>query len=150
MSSKLITRLTEFVSTQSEEPSKKDLSDAIKQIYKSKKSKKTNDAGEDKQKRKLSAYNIFYAKQSENIKKKEESVPKEERMNAKAKMSYIAKLWNDQKTEEKIEDAVDVISDKEPESEITEEPEPVVKKTDGKKTGIKVSASTPVAKKGGK
>ena len=135
MSSKLISRLTEFVSTQTEEPSKKDLTDALKEIYKSKKNKKSND-GEDKQKRKPSAYNIFYAEQSAIIKKREENVAKEERMNAKEKMSYIAKLWKDQKTGEKFEDAPAAISEEE--SEITPVPEPEPKPE---------PAPTPVAKK---
>jgi len=82
MSSTLITRLTEFVSTQTEEPSKKDLENALKEIYKSKKTTKKSNDGEEKQKRKPSAYNIYYAEQSAIIKKKEENMPKEERMTA--------------------------------------------------------------------
>jgi hypothetical protein len=122
MSAKLISRLSEFVSTQTEEPSKKDLTDALKEIYKSKKNKKSND-GEEKQKRKPSAYNIFYAEQSAVIKKKEEDTPKDERMTAKEKMSYIAKLWKDQKTGEKFETAPEAVSEEE--SEITPAPEAV-------------------------
>jgi hypothetical protein len=139
MSSKLISRLTEFVSAQTEEPSKKDLADALKEIYKSKKTKKTN-YGEDKQKRKPSAYNIFYAEQSAIIKKKEEDTPKEERMTAKEKMGYIAKLWNDQKSGEK----------KEEEEIVEEEQEPVaapVAKKSVSKTSTTTTSTTSAKKK---
>jgi hypothetical protein len=139
MSSKLISRLTEFVSTQTEEPSKKDLTDALKEIYKSKKTKKSND-GEEKQKRKPSAYNIFYSEQSVIIKKKEEDTPKEKRMTAKEKMSYIAKLWKDQKSGEKFEDAPAVILDEE--TEITPVSEPISAQTAKKKP----EENKPVAK----
>jgi hypothetical protein len=104
MSSKLISRLSDFIATQTEEPSKKDLSDALKEVYKSKKTKKSNDEGDDKQKRKPSAYNIYYSEQSAIIKQREETIPKDERMTAKEKMSYIAKLWKEQKSAEKSED----------------------------------------------
>jgi len=167
MSSKLISRLTEFVSTQTEEPSKKDLTDALKEVYKSKKTKKSND-GEEKQKRKPSAYNIFYAEQSAVIKKKEEDIPKDERMTAKKKMSYIAKLWKDQKSGENFEDAPAAISDEEEitlapepkpaqtaisdEEEITLAPEPKPAQTAAKKPEEKkpvtTKISTTVAKKG--
>ena len=136
MSSKLISRLTEFVSAQTEEPSKKDLADALKEIYKSKKTTKKSTDGEDKQKRKPSAYNIYYAEQSAIIKKKEEDIPKEERMTAKEKMSYIAKLWKDQKSGEKVEEEeseITLASEPEP------EPEPVAKKSAAKTSSTKKS-----------
>jgi ABC-type Na+ transport system ATPase subunit NatA len=55
-----------------------------------------------------------------------------ERMTAKEKMSYIAKLWKDQKSGEKVE---------EEESEITlaSEPEPVAKKSAAKTSSTKKS-----------
>ena len=139
MSSKLISRLAEFVSTQTEEPSKKDLADALKEIYKSKKTTKKSNDGEEKQKRKPSAYNIYYAEQSAIIKKKEEDTPKEERMTAKEKMSYIAKLWKEQKSGEKVEEESEITPDPEPEAEPEEEitPTVVAKKPAAKTSGAK-------------
>jgi len=145
MSSKLISRLAEFVSTQTEEPSKKDLADALKEIYKSKKTTKKSNDGEEKQKRKPSAYNIYYAEQSAIIKKKEEDTPKEERMTAKEKMSYIAKLWKEQKSGEKVEEESEITPDPEPEAEPEPEPEEEITPTVVAK---KPAAKTSGAKKG--
>lgn len=151
MSSKLISRLTEFVANQTEEPSKKDLSDAMKEVFKSKKGKKTSKDGEEKQKRKPSPYNLFYAEQSAIIKKKEEDLPKEERKTAKEKMSYIAQLWKDHKSGEKFEDASD---GNKSDDEEEEQPAPVAKKTETKKKPAKSASEdedeeekVPVAKK---
>jgi len=130
MSSKLISRLSDFIATQTEEPSKKDLSDALKEVYKSKKTKKSTDGGDDKQKRKPSAYNLYYSEQSAIIKQREETIPKEERMTAKEKMSYIAKLWHEQKSVEKLDDKSD------DDSEITAAP--VEEKPAAKKQGSKL------------
>jgi hypothetical protein len=146
MSSTLITRLTEFVSTQTEEPSKKDLENALKEIYKSKKTTKKSNDGEEKQKRKPSAYNIYYAEQSAIIKKKEENMPKEERMTAKDKMSYIAKLWHEKKsgdTSETVQETV-VVSDEENEitlAEVEPESKPEVASA-AKKPAAKTSSSS--------
>lgn len=150
MSSKLISRLNEFLLLQSEEPSKKDISDAVKEIYKSKKTTKKSNDGEEKQKRKPSVYNIYYAEQSAIIKKNEENTPKEERMTAKEKMSYIAKLWHDKKsgeTSETVEEPVVTDEESEISLAVTEpEPKPEVVPA-AKKPAAKSSSSSSAAKK---
>lgn len=95
---KLKERLASFVSTQTEKPSKKELEAAIKTVFNDIKrtgKAEKDDSNVEKQKRKPSAYNLFYSEQSLILKKKEENG--EEKMSAKAKMIYISGLWN-QKT----------------------------------------------------
>lgn len=95
---KLKERLAEFVSKQSEEPSKSELETAVKTVFNEK--KKQGKAEKDKScvekpKRKPSAYNLFYAEQSAILKQKEED--KEDgyvKMTAQMKMQYIGSLWN--------------------------------------------------------
>lgn len=93
---KLKERLAEFVSKQSEEPSKKELEAAIKTVFndkkKQEKAQKENSVVE-KPKRKPTAYNLFYAEQSAILKENEENGV--EKMTAKAKMQYIAALWKE-------------------------------------------------------
>ena len=112
---KLKQRLAEFVSNQSEEPSKKELESALKFVYNEKKkqikAEKDNVNGE-KPKRKPSPYNIFYAEQSAILKQKESEEEGCEKMTAKAKMQYIAALWKS-----KNEKDADTDDDFEPELE---------------------------------
>ena len=96
---KLNDRLVEFISNQSEEPSKKELEAAIKQVYNEKKkqvkAEKENSVSNEKPKRKPSKYNLFYAEQSQLLKEQEESKEDADKMTAKAKMLYIAALWRE-------------------------------------------------------
>jgi hypothetical protein len=92
---KLKARLAEFVSKQSEEPSKKELEAALKTVFNDKKKqekveKELNTDGV-KPKRKPSGYNLFYAEQSAILKKLEEKGA--EKTTAQSKMQYIASLW---------------------------------------------------------
>ena len=138
---KLKKRLAEFVSNLSFEPSKKELDVAVKNIFNDK--KKAAKESDDKPKRKLSAWNIFYKEQSAILKASEESKSKDERMSAKEKMTYIAGLWKNKSTSDEVykeapEDP-DEVSDKDAESEPEPEPEPepvakVTKKTGEAKT----------------
>ena len=95
---KLKERLAEFVSNQSEKPSKKEFEAAVKTVFNEKKKKEKSEkdisnTGE-KTKRKPSSYNMFYAEQSSILKQKE-SEDGGEKMTAKAKMQYIAALWKE-------------------------------------------------------
>jgi hypothetical protein len=93
---KLKQRLAEFVSTQSEEPSKKELEAALKIVFNEKKKQgkaEKDKSNVEKPKRKPTLYNIFYAEQSAILKQKESEEDEVEKMTAKAKMLYIASLW---------------------------------------------------------
>ena len=116
---KLKQRLAEFMAKLSVEPSKKELDNAVKGVFTDK--KKAAKGSEDKPKRKLSAWNMFYKEQSAILKISEDGKDKDERMSPSAKMAYIASLWKtkSQETTEKFEEAVE-----EPESEPEPEPEP--------------------------
>ena len=59
----------------------------------------------EKPKRKPSKYNIFYAEQSLILKQQEEDKDDADKMTAKAKMLYIASLWNEKNGKEADEDA---------------------------------------------
>jgi hypothetical protein len=108
MSSSLISRLMSFVSTQTTEPSKKELTEAVKEVYKEKaKKEKSENAGKEKKKREPSLYNKFYKEKAAEIKMREQSLSKEERMTAKEMMSYIAKLWQEEKNSDNFQDAKD-------------------------------------------
>lgn len=107
---KLNARLAEFISTQTEKPSKKELEAAVKLVYKTKKNqdkaeKESNSSLIEKPKRKPSKYNIFYAEQSLILKQQEEDKDDADKMTAKAKMLYIASLWNEKNGKEADEDA---------------------------------------------
>jgi hypothetical protein len=119
---KLKARLAEFMSKLTIEPSKKELDDAVKGVFKDKK-KPTKDSGNDKPKRQLSAWNIFYKEQSAILKLAEESKDKSDRMSAKEKMSYIASLWK-QKSSNTEETEAFQEAPEEPEQEPESEPEP--------------------------
>jgi len=111
---KLKQRLAEFVSNQSEEPSKKELEAALKFVYNEKKkqvkAEKDNVNGE-KPKRKPSPYNIFYAEQSAILKQKESEEEGCEKMTAKAKMQYIAALWKSKNGKDADDDFEPVLDD---------------------------------------
>jgi len=108
MSSSLISRLLSFVSMQTTEPSKKELTDAVKEVYKEKaKKEKLENAGKEKKKREPSLYNKYYKAKAAEIKEREKSLPKEERMTAKEMMSYIAKQWQEEKNTDYFQDAKD-------------------------------------------
>lgn len=117
-----------FVSMQTNEPSKKELAEAVKEVYKekAKKEKEVANVGKEKKKREPSAYNNYYKQKAAEIKDSEKSLPKEERMTAKEMMSYIAKLWQDEKNSENYEDAED---------ELHSQVSPVEPKKKGKKSG---------------
>jgi|LauGreDrversion4_2_1035121.scaffolds.fasta_scaffold667641_2 hypothetical protein len=128
---KLKARLAEFMSKLSVEPSKKELDNAVKGVFKDKK-KPAKDSGDVKPKRQLSAWNIFYKEQSAILKLAEESKDKSDRMSAKEKMSYIASLWkqkssNTDETEAFQEAPEEPAQEPESESEPEPEPEPVAK-----------------------
>ena len=125
MSSKLLSRLSEFVDNQTEEPTKKDLADVMKQFFKEKaeKAKKEKKNSGDKPKRKPSLYNEFYKAESAKLKLKEASLDKDDRMTAKEKMSYIAALWKEKK-EEAFEEAKEEVVSSDDEAEAEPEPEP--------------------------
>lgn len=114
-SDKLKERLAEFVSKQSEEPSKKELEAALKTVFNEKKKggKEVKDKSTvEKPKRKPTAYNLFYAEQSAILKEKENNKENEEgfeKMTAQMKMQYIGSLWKqksgkDAETEPEIDD----------------------------------------------
>ncbi len=122
-------RLNEFISNQTNEPTKKELTEAITNVFKEKKtqekkSKKT-DCDDDKPKRKPSAYNLFYKEQSAILKEKEALKDKEDRMSAKEKMAYIAQLWKNKKSES-VENKEEEKVEEESEEESEEEKEEVV------------------------
>jgi hypothetical protein len=107
---KLNARLVEFISTQTEKPSKKELEAAVKLVYKTKKTqdkaeKESNSSLMEKPKRKPSKYNMFYAEQSLLLKQQEEDKDTADKMTAKAKMLYIASLWKEKNGKEADEDA---------------------------------------------
>ena len=118
---KLKQRLAEFMSKLTVEPSKKELDSAVKGVFTDK--KKAAKGNEDKPKRKLSAWNVFYKEQSAILKVSEEGKDKEDRMSSSEKMTYIASLWKNRslstETTETFEEAVE-----EPDSEPEPEPEP--------------------------
>lgn len=107
---KLNARLAEFISTQTEKPSKKELEAAVKLVYKTKKTqdkaeKESNSLLIEKPKRKPSKYNMFYAEQSLILKQQEEDKDDADKMTAKAKMLYIASLWKKKNGKEVDEEA---------------------------------------------
>jgi hypothetical protein len=123
---KLKKRLAEFMSQLSVEPSKKELDTAVKGVFNDK--KKAAKESDDKPKRKLSAWNIFYKEQSAILKQNEEGKEKDERMSAKEKMAYIASLWKNRTTDDEFKDTVEEpVEEPEPEPESEPEPEPEVK-----------------------
>jgi hypothetical protein len=103
--SELIQRITDFLSSSSEDISKKELTAAISKLYdemkkpekKEKKENKEIDENEEKKKRAPTAYNIFMKEQMAKLKEEETS---ETKMSGKEKMSHIAALWKKKKEEE--------------------------------------------------
>jgi len=97
--SELIQRITDFLSSSSEDISKKELTAAISKLYdemkkpekKEKKEKKEMKENEEKKKRAPTAYNIFMQEQMAKLKEEES------KMTGKEKMSHIAKLWKAKK-----------------------------------------------------
>ena len=73
----LIEQLTEFIKGLSTKPSYKELTNALKKIYKN------------KSKRNPTEYNIFFKTQSALMKEKGDT------MNTKERMAHIAKLWKE-------------------------------------------------------
>jgi hypothetical protein len=115
-----------FVSTQTNEPSKKELTEAVKEVYKEKaKKEKSENVGKEKKKREPSLYNKFYKEKAAEIKEREKSLSKEERMTAKEMMTYIAKLWQEEKNSDNLETFEDAEDEPIPEPEPEPEPEPV-------------------------
>lgn len=139
---KLTTRLTEFMSRLSFEPSKQELTTAVKNVYNNKK-KAEKEEKQDKPKRKLSAWNIFYKEQSAILKKQEAEKDKEDRMSAKEKMAYIANLWKEKQSSSTEEQFVEAAE--EPQSEAEAEPEPEEEEPMAK-TSKKPSATTDAKK----
>ena len=98
-----IRRITEFITAQPDDISKKELKKAIGDIYdeltkpekKTKKSAKSSDSdGEEKKKRAPTKYNAFIKEQMAILKQTETP---ETKMNAKEKMLHISKLWQEAK-----------------------------------------------------
>lgn len=127
---KLKQRLADFMSKLSIEPSKKDVDNAVKGIFNDK--KKAAKDNDDKPKRKLSAWNIFYKEQSAILKLSEEKKDKEDRMSAKEKMTYIASLWKSkcENGGDSAENFQEAVEEPEPEPEI--KPDVKGKKYSGK------------------
>jgi len=103
----LIRRITEFINSQPDDISKKELKKAIGDIYdeltkpekKTKKSAKSSDSdGEEKKKRAPTKYNAFMKEQMAILKQNETPDTK---MNAKEKMLHITKLWQEAKDAKK-------------------------------------------------
>lgn len=105
---KLNARLVEFISKQTEAPSKNELEAAVKLVYndmkKQAKADKDSNSSTEKPKRKPSKYNIFYAEQSLLLKQQEEGKADAEKMTAKAKMLYIASLWREKNGKDAVND----------------------------------------------
>lgn len=139
---KLTTRLTEFMSRLSFEPSKQELTTAVKNVYNNKK-KAEKEEKQDKPKRKLSAWNIFYKEQSAILKQQEAEKDKVDRMSAKEKMAYIANLWKEKQSSVPEEQFVEAAE--EPQSEAEAEPEPEEEEPMAK-TSKKPSATTDAKK----
>ena len=115
----LIRRITEYINSQSDDISKKELKKAISDIYdeltktvkKTKKSAKAassdsdSDEKPEKKKRALTKYNAFIKEQMAVLKQNETP---ETKMNAKEKMLHISKLWQEAKeakNDEVVEEA---------------------------------------------
>ena len=108
----LIRCITEFINSQPDDISKKELKKAIGDIYDEltkteKKAKKTakssdseNDEKPEKKTRTLTFYNAFIKEKMAYLKENETPDTK---MNAKEKMSHIAKLWREKKEAKKAE-----------------------------------------------
>jgi hypothetical protein len=99
----LIVRISEFITAQPDDISKKELKKAIGDIYdeltkpekKTKKTAKSSDSdGEEKKKRAPTKYNAFIKEQMAILKQTETP---ETKMNAKEKMLHISKLWQETK-----------------------------------------------------
>ena len=85
----LLQRLQNYILDCGDEPSMKDLSDAVTRVYNA----KVAQLNEEKSKRKPSAYNIFVKEQTAILRAQEADKPKEERMSGKEKMAYILAMW---------------------------------------------------------
>jgi len=106
----LIRRITEFINSQPDDISKKELKKAIGDIYDEltkteKKAKKTaksseNDEKPEKKTRTLTFYNSFMKEKMAYL--KENETP-DNKMNAKEKMLHIAKLWREEKEAKKAD-----------------------------------------------
>jgi hypothetical protein len=128
----LIRRITEYINSQPDDISKKELKKAISDIYdeltktvkKTKKSAKAassdsdSDEKPEKKKRALTKYNAFIKEQMAVLKQNETP---ETKMNAKEKMLHISKLWqeakeakNDEVVEEADGEAGEADGDKKP------------------------------------
>jgi hypothetical protein len=141
MAEKLIERISTLLQDQTEEPTKADVTNAVKTYFASKKSaakssvkKQSNTDGEAK-KREPSAYNVFMREQMAVLKVSENGKEKSDCMSAKAKMQHIASMWKAKKSGEEFveapEEAEDAASEEEAEEaeeapEVEEVPVPVV------------------------
>ena len=137
MAEKLIERISTLLQDQTEEPTKADVTNAVKTYFASKKSaakssvkKQSNTDGEAK-KREPSAYNVFMREQMAVLKASESGKEKSDCMSAKAKMQHIATMWKAKKSGEEFveapEEAEDSASEEEPEEapEVKEKEVPV-------------------------
>lgn len=153
---KLIERFNQFILQQSTEVQKKDMEKVVNVVFAEKKKKEKDEKAlnkeKPKKKREPSEYNKFMKEQMAIIKKNEESMEKDDKMTAKAKMQYIAHLWKTNKerfVEAKSEQSDDSDSDSDSDvekvqiiREPTPPPEPVLstaKKYD--KSGAKSSGN---------
>jgi hypothetical protein len=113
---KLIERIASLLQDQTEEPTKADVSKAVKIYFADKKSaakssaKKTSNQDGDVKKRQPSAYNVFMREQMAILKENEADKEKDDCMSAKAKMQHIAALWKTKKNGEEFVEAQEVAS----------------------------------------
>lgn len=134
---KLIERIASLLQDQTEEPTKADVTNAVKTYFASKKSaakssvKKTSSTDGEAKKREPSAYNVFMREQMAVLKVSENGKEKNDCMSAKAKMQHIASMWKNKKTGEEFVEAPEEAnegsaSDEEGPEEVQDEPEEVI------------------------
>ena len=158
----LIQRITDFINSRDEELSKKELKKAISDIYdaltktdkKVRKSRKNKDSSDsdsstEKKKRTPTAYNLFMKEQMAILK---DSETDDSKMTAKAKMEFIAALWNKEKDAKKdsSEDDADDDSEKKDDDSKKNDGDSEQKDGDSKKKGKAPRKALNVKKSTGK
>ena len=106
---KFLDRFAKLMEEQTVEPSKKDVAIAMNKYFTEQKLNKKiavkNALGDEpKKKRQPSKYNIFFQEQIAILKEKEKELDEEERMPARAMMTYVAALWQAKKEEDIADD----------------------------------------------
>lgn len=102
----LYERISNLLRGQTDEPSKIEVINAVKEFYieKKKTTKEESVKGRigsdgDAKKRKPSSYNVFLKEQMAILKENEVGKDKNDCMTSKAKMQYVAALWKSNKDE---------------------------------------------------